>query len=476
MVKKLSKQINLFALVMISSAFVTSIRNLPTLAETGMKMLFFALAAALFFFLPAALTSAELATGWPKAGGIYAWVKEAFGIKWGFIAIWLQWVYMTISVIAMLYFISGSLAYVFAPSLAENRIFLVITQLVVIWFFTFLNLKGLKMSSWISTVGFLGGVLFPGILIIVLGFIYVLQGNPVHLDMSFTASNLFPDIKHISTLVLLVGFMRAFAGVEASSVHANYVNKPQRNYPLAIFIVVIIGIAINVLGSLAVAVVVPANEISLLSGIMEAFHSFFTKFHMLWLVPIMGFLAAIGQMGGASTWMTGPVSGLFATAEEGQLPPFFQKVNKNRAPINLMLTQAVVISVLGSCLLLLPSLNISFWISVALSMMIYVTMYFLMLLSGLVLRFKKPNVKRAYKIPFGKVGISVVTIVGMMAMIFSFIIAIFPPSQLPPDNATAYVSFLLISICIIFALPFIINKCKKPHWKPKNNILQEGEK
>ncbi|MBU4337800.1 MAG: amino acid permease, partial [Actinobacteria bacterium] len=265
---------------MISSAFVTSIRNLPTIAETGMQMFFFGILAALVFFIPAALISAELATGWPKMGGIAVWIEEAFGDKWGFIGIWFQWTYMIISVIAMLYFISGSLAFVFTPHLSDNKIYLIVMSLVLIWAFTFLNLKGLHLSSLISTIGFLAGVLFPAILIIAMGLIYIFQGNPLQLDISLTKNNLLPDFKNLSTLVLIVGFMRAFAGIEASAVHANSVKNPQRNYPLSILIVVIIGLAVNILGSLSVAIVIPQSEISLVSGIMEAFRFFFKTFNL----------------------------------------------------------------------------------------------------------------------------------------------------------------------------------------------------
>jgi len=77
------KKLSLFNLVMISSAFVISIRNLPTIADTQFKMIFFGIVAALIFFIPSGLVSAELATGWPKMGGIAVWVTEAFGKRWG---------------------------------------------------------------------------------------------------------------------------------------------------------------------------------------------------------------------------------------------------------------------------------------------------------------------------------------------------------------------------------------------------------
>ncbi|MGD0665622.1 MAG: amino acid permease, partial [Rhabdochlamydiaceae bacterium] len=57
------KIISIFTLVMINLAAIGSIRNWPTIAETGLSSIFFYLLAALIFFLPTALVSAELATG-----------------------------------------------------------------------------------------------------------------------------------------------------------------------------------------------------------------------------------------------------------------------------------------------------------------------------------------------------------------------------------------------------------------------------
>lgn len=459
-------KLTLFTLIMVTSAFVTSIRNLPTIAETGLKMIFFGVVAAICYFIPAALVSAELATAWPKQGGIYVWVKQAFGRKLGFIATWLQWVYMTISMIAMLYFISGSLAFVFNPAMATNRLFLVITSLIVLWAFTLLNLRGLKVSSTVSTIGFLSGVLFPGLLIIGLGIAHLCMGGKIALDLSLTRDNLLPNFENIRNLVLLVGFMRAFAGIEASSTHANKVNNPRKNYPIAIFSVVVIGLAINIFGSLSVASVIPRADINLEAGVMDAYTKFFAGFKILWFIPVMGLLVAIGQMGGASTWLIGPVKGLLSTAQSGDLPPFFQKLNKKSMPKNLLIFQACWISIVMTILLAFLNINNAFWFSVALSMMIYVTMYFLMLLSGLRLRYKEPDTPRRYRIPFKNVGMWVVTCLGMATMVFSFIIALFPPTQLPSKHDTLYTTLLVIGIIVIYTIPFIVQAFRHPNWVP----------
>jgi len=467
---KKGKTISLFYLVMVSGALVVSIRNLPTIAATGMQMIFFGVVTALVFFIPGALVSAELATGWPEMGGIAVWVKEAFGKRWGFVASWLQWTYMIISVIAMLYFIASSLAFVFDPNLANSRMYLIITELIFIWVFTLLNLKGLKLSKLVSTIGFLAGVLFPAALIIFLSILYIIQGNPIQMNMSLTAKNLFPEFSHISTIVLLVGFMRAFAGIEVSAAHANNVENPQRNYPLALLIVVIFGLAVNILGSMSVSIVIPEKELSLAAGVMDAFRAFFNKFgfNLTILLPILGFLAALGQTGGFSSWLISPVKGLLKIGSEGELPVFFQKVNKNGVPKNLMIIQAIVISIIGTFFLMFAaSINIAFWISVALSMLIYVTMYFLMFLSAIYLRYKRPDVKRKFKIPGKNIGIWIACLLGMISMILSFIIAFFPPSEFPPEHETLYHTILIVGISIIFILPFIITAFKKPSWQLK---------
>ena len=458
---------NLFTLLWVTAAFNVSIRNLGIFATTQMHMIFFAIVTLVIFYLPIAMVTAEMATTFPKMGGIAVWVKNAFGKKIGLLAIWLQWTYMNIAMIAMLYFISASLSFVFAPELVHNKAYLITMNLILIWLFTFINLKGLKLSTKISMTFFIIGILIPAILIIALGIIYVIQAKPIQVDTAFKVKNYLPDF-HITTLVILVGFMRAFGGIEGSAVHANSVDNPKKNYPLAIFFAVSVGFIINVLGSMSLAFVIPQKDISLIGGLMNAFSIYFIKYNLKYLIPLLGLLVAIGQMGGFSTWLAGPVKGLLETAKEGELPPFFQKVNKNSMPSNLMLIQAIVISISSSTFLLIStSINMSFWISVALSMMIYVSMYFLMILSCLYLRYKKPDIQRVYKIPFKNFGLWFVTIIGMMTMVFAFVMALIPPSQLEKEVSLKYFLILIISITVIYVIPFFIHRLKKDSWSVK---------
>ena len=89
----MKKTLSVTSLVMINVIAIDSLRTLPMGAEYGFSLVFYYLLAAITFFMPVALVAAELATGWPETGGVYVWVREAFGKKIGFITIWLQWFY-----------------------------------------------------------------------------------------------------------------------------------------------------------------------------------------------------------------------------------------------------------------------------------------------------------------------------------------------------------------------------------------------
>ena len=85
---KTTVKIGVFALAMLNVGAVMSLRGLPMMAKEGLSMIFYLLFASLLFLVPVSLVSAELATGWPRAGGVYRWVREAYGSGFGFTAIW----------------------------------------------------------------------------------------------------------------------------------------------------------------------------------------------------------------------------------------------------------------------------------------------------------------------------------------------------------------------------------------------------
>lgn len=309
------RTISVFALAMINVAAIGSVKNWPFTAEYGFSALFFLVLAALVFLLPVSLISAELATGWPKIGGIYVWVKEAFGHRAGFLAAWLLWVENVVWYPTILAFIAANLAYLFDPSLSQNHLFNVSVILVAFWGMTLVNLLGMRISSWISTVGAIAGTFIPGILIIALGCVWFFQGKPSHVDMSW--KTLIPDLTEPRQLVFFTGVLFSLAGMEMSAIHARDVRNPQRDYPRAIFIAGLVILVLSAIGILSIAAVIPQEDITLTAGSMQAFTIFLSAYNLAQFVPLIALLICLGALGSMSTWIVGPTRGLLAAAQGG---------------------------------------------------------------------------------------------------------------------------------------------------------------
>lgn len=459
--------LSVFVLAMLNVSIMASLRNLPLVAEFGLSAIFFFFLVAIFFLIPCALISAELATGWPKSGGIYIWVREGLGDRWGFMAIWMQWVHNVAWYPVIMSFIAVTLAFLISPSLTENKFYVLAVILVGFWGMTLLNYLGIKTSGWFSTIGVILGTIVPGLFVIFLGLYWGVSGNPIQTQISWGA--VLPSMDDLGNLVFLAGLFLAFAGLEVSASYASDVQNPQRNFPRAIVLGSVITFALFMLGSLSIAFVIPKAEMSLVAGLMEAFRAFFQYYHMLWILPIMAFLLIVGAIAEVNSWIIGPVRGLHATSIHGNLPPFFQKLNKHEVPTRLLLFQAILMSITSLVFLYMPQISSGFWTLTALSAQSYLIMYILMFIAALKLRYTKPHVPRAYKVPFQKKGIWLFSSLGILSSCFAILLCFVPPKNLKIGSPVAYFFLLFIGLFIMCAIPLIIHKFKKPHWtlKPK---------
>ena len=459
------KKLTIFMLTMMNVAAIGSVKNWPTIAECGFSSLFFLLLATLCFFIPTAMVSAELATGWPKIGGVYIWVKEAFGHRAGFLAIWLQWVQTVIWYPTSLSFIAGTLAYLFHPEFLNNKFYMLTFILSVFWIITLINLKGIRESGWISSVGVIAGNFLPGLVIIVLGLLWYFKGNPLEITMNL--ENFVPSLSTPKNIVFFSGVILSLCGMEMTAVHAKDVENSQKNYPRAILTSTLIIFGMSTLGVLAIAFILPQSEISLTAGTMQAISKFFETYGLTRWVPLVAILIVVGAIASLSTWIVGPSRGLLAAAEGGDLPPTLRKINKNNMPIALLIGQAIVMTALSLLFVFMPSFDSAYWILTVLVAQAYLIMYLLMFSAAIYLRYKHPRVKRSYRVPGGNIGMWVISGVGILTSLFSIIIGFFPPSFIATGNASFYVLFLGIGTVVVILAPTVILWFKKPSWNHK---------
>lgn len=457
------RSLSLFGIVMLTVTSIDSIRNLPSTALFGTPLVFFFLSAALFFLLPCALVSAELSAAWPKPGGVYLWVKQAFGIRWGFLAIWFQWVENVVWYPTILSFLAATAAYLIDPALAGNKYYLISVILVTYWATTLINFRGVYISAWLSIICGIAGLLLPMTLIIVLGAVWVLSGKP--LQISFAMHDWLPDFSDPTLLVSMTGVLLSYSGMEITAVHAREMHNPQRDFPRAMLISTLIITVTLVLGSLAIAIILPHDRLSLVSGIMQAFSAFLLAYHMAWLVPCMAIFIILGSLASINNWTLAPARGLLIAARDGNLPPFLQYENQFATPTTLLILQAVIVSIVAGVFVLMPTINSSYWLLTVAASQLYMIMYIIMFAAAIRLRHKFPNIKRPFAIPGGKLGTWVVASIGLLTALFTFCIGFVPPKSIGITSLLQFECLVIGILLVMSAPPFIIYALRKPHWK-----------
>lgn len=455
----IKKTLGVFSLVMINVIAVDSLRSLPFSAVYGFSLVFYYLIAAVVFFLPTAFISAELATGWPNRGGVYVWVREAFGERWGFITIWLQWVYNVVWYPTILTFLAGVLAYLVNPALAENKLYMLSVILLTFWGATLVNCFGMRLSSWISTVGALIGTLIPMLFIIVLGMVWLKQGNISH--TTFTTRSFFPDLSNINQLSFLLVVVFGLVGMEMSASHADEVKQPAKTFPRAIVISSVVIFFSLVLSSLAIAVVVPSDTLNVVTGLVQAFQLFFHSYGMDWMTPVITILIIVGGIGGVAAWVIGPTKGLLMATLDGSAPAVFGKMNKHGVPIVILFLQALICTLLCSVFLLMPTVSASYWVLSAITAQLAMLGYIALFAAAIYLRYKQPDVVRAYRVPFGKAGIWILGILGILSSLFIIGLGFVPPSQVETGSLWKYELILIAGMVILCLPPAIIHAVKR---------------
>lgn len=450
-----------FALAMITVAAIISLRNLPLTAEFGLSSIFYYFVSAIVFLIPISLATAELATGWPRPGGNYVWVSEAFGKKVGFYALWMAWMESIAWFPTILAFTAAMLAHLLAPivpGLEESKLFYFIVMLVVFWGATFINFLGIETSSWITSLGVILGTIIPGALIIGLGIWWMTAGHPSHIE--FTWTGLFPEYR-LDSMVFFAGILLGLAGVEIAAFHIREAKNPKRDYPRALGIAVVIILLISILGTLSIAIVVPQKEISLLSGLIQAFTVFFKAFDLNWAIPLIALFALLGSLAGINTWTVGPAKGLLVAVQDGFIHPALEKVNKKGVPTGMLVFQAVVGSLLSLVFLWMDSHSAAYWVLTALAAQFTVVQYGLVFAAVVKLRYSQPEVNRHYQVPFGKPGVWLVSIIGILSCLFGFWIVFVPPAQLNTGNRFEYQAMLAASFIVLALLPAVMAEHQK---------------
>jgi glutamate:GABA antiporter len=466
--EKGGRVVGLFGLAMINIVAIASLRDLPQMATYGVGSIFFYLLAAVVFFLPVSLVAAELATAWPERGGVYVWVREAFGPKWGFVAVFLQWFQNLCWFPVVLTFGAASLAFTVAPQrsaeLADDRLFIVAVILVSYWSSVALNLRGLSGSARISVLGAFSGVVIPGFILIVLAGIVVLDGGPSHLLAN--GDRFFPDLSHSGSITFAVSVLLAFAGMEMTAAHAREVRDPARTYPLGILLAAMVILVVFILGALSIAVALAPDEYHLQSGVTQALRTMLGRYGLAEWSRLISLGMAVGVFGSVNAWIVGPSKGMLASAEDGSLPPWLRQTNAHGVPSRILGIQGVIVSVICLAFTLQPTVAAAYFMISVLTIQMYLLMYLMLFAAALRLRWSRPEQPRPFQVPGGRLGLWCTALLGIAGALVALLVGFSPPDQLASTGLrpTAFIRFLGAGLALSISIPLVLFRLRRPEW------------
>ncbi|EHK2362653.1 TPA: glutamate:gamma-aminobutyrate antiporter [Clostridium perfringens] len=468
------KSLTLFGFFAITASMVMAVYEYPTFATSKLHLVFYLLLGGFLWFIPVALCAAEMATvdGWEK-GGVFTWTGKNLGKKYGFANLFFEFFEITVGFVTMIYFILGALSYVFDwPALNSNPMIKFIGVLVIFWILALSQFGGTKYTAKIAKIGFIVGILLPAAILIILALVYIIQGNPIYISSKDT---FVPDFTKVNTLVVFVSFILSYMGVEASATHANEMDNPKKEYPLAMLLLVIVAIVVSTLGGLAIAAVIPQDQINLSAGVVQTFAvllGHFTANNTI-LVKIIALLLAFGVIAEVSSWVVGPTRGMIIAAEEGAIPKSWAKTNEHDVPVYLVIAQGIIVSIWDAVLTFgAGGSNLSFLAAMSLTVVIYLSGYILFFV-GYIKAILGEGLNGAYQMPGGKPVKIIVAIIGLATSIFAFFISFVPPTSIAGNAVQSheYMWMLIISYVISLILPFAIyDLCQKYMHSHEGNI------
>jgi glutamate:GABA antiporter len=327
--------------------FVVAVFNLnvvPSIAANGGVTVWLWIISLALFFWPQGVAVIELAHRYPGEGGVYLWAKEVFGDFHGFLSGWCYWTNNMLYVpTVMLYFVGVSVYGLGAghQSLADNKIFALLTSLALLALLTVLNIVGLGVGKWINNAGAIGTGIAAAVLI-GLGIVIWLRFG-THLS----AGDFRVPADYRSVLNSFGVICFGLVGLELASIMGDEIRDPARTLPGGVAWGGVISGALYVGTTLTLLAAIGKSDISVLQGVVQAVGHMTRRVGIAWIVVPFALMLSLSIAGIGSAWMGGSARIPFVAGLDSYMPGWLGRVHPTYAtPHAALIVQFVVSSVL----------------------------------------------------------------------------------------------------------------------------------
>lgn len=404
---------------------VSAILLLDTLAAAaavGVSSIFWWLFLGLVFFLPFGFISAEMGTTYPEQGGVYAWVRNAFGKRWGSRVSWAYWVNTALWCPAIFILFAGVFKQLFAPDL--SLAWQIGIGIALSWIAVAVNVMTLDVGKWVPNLGAILKIIIFSTLIIG-GLFYVLENGMANtISLETMTPNWSSSLEYIPAIIY------GMLGFELMCSSSDEIENPARDIPKAILYSGLIILAFYVFGTVAVLAAIPVADVNLVEGLVDTLRLFFGGSTLgNSFVVLLGIAALYTFFSNGVTWALGCNRTMAEAAIEGELPAIFAKEHpKHGTPVGA----AVAMGVVSSLVLVLYGVMAAdnedlFWSLFSFSAVIFLLTYIGMMLAFIKLRRDDANKNRPYRVPGGEVLAKIMALTCLAVIILAIVLFIYVP-------------------------------------------------
>ena len=421
------KKFRLFDAILATVCITLVAESVTPTAAIGNSQYFWWLFLIIAFCVPYGMISAELGTTYQSEGGMYDWVKRAFGAKWASRVAWNYWINFPLWIASLAVAVTDVIAGIF--DLELNIWVLLILQLGYTWLVSFLGTQRIGESKWIVNIGTFFKILFMVSLGLLGIYCFIKTGesaNPIE-----SAMDLLPTMDLLSLSFLSVIIFN-FLGFEVVATFADDMENPSKEIPKAL-----------IYGGLLMAIfyILPATGVNIAmsleqaeaAGITDSFSILLTNLGVnadliRAIVIAVGLMFIYTMVANIVSWSFGVNSVAKYSADDGGLPKVFSKTNKQGVPYMASIMNGVVATVIVVIGLILGQVSETasnlFWTFFSLSLVTLLMSYIPLFLAFIKLR-KTDKTKRVYKVPGGPAMTALMAYVPFVLLVLSIIFTLF---------------------------------------------------
>ncbi len=471
--QKRARVLGLRDITLYTVSAVLVVETLTSSASVGTKTLAWWIIFLICFYVPYGLITAELGTTYPEQGGIYVWVKRAFGQRAAARTTYWYWVNVALWMPSVFLVFSGVFCQLFIKHWSEwpaGKWPQVIIAVAMSWLVVGVGIMRLEMGKHFNNVG----AALKMVIILCLGIGGIVLAIRHGAANTINGSSFVPSF-HVAKKFLPV-IIYLMIGFELVSSMGDEMKQPEKNVPRALLTSGVAIAFLYMLATIGILLALPLSKLHLIEGLVETFKAIFgSKGAGEVVVYALGIAALYTFFANMTTWTMGANRAAAEAGADGELPKIFAREHpERRTPVAaFVMTGAVSTAVLLLTAIFINEQDSLFFAIFAASSVIFLMPYLLMFPSVVALRYKDPDRPRPFRIPAGNIGVIIMAAVTTTIIAGAILLFVWPEIPKAPME-WSYTGPLLGIVAAALAVGEVIVWRIFPPQMPGKDVLHRG--